>query len=73
MSTKPTITEERSRLVELLSRMDIPDGRRSPEGVLEAQHLRWLTRNMFIRNRQHPDFKEAEQLLRKLLQAGGQS
>ncbi|HMW90796.1 MAG TPA: hypothetical protein PLC15_02370 [Candidatus Obscuribacter sp.] len=70
MSTKQTITEERNRLVELLARMDIPDGRRSPAAVQEAQHLRWLTRNMFIRNGQHPDFNEAEQILRRLLQAG---
>lgn len=70
MSTKQTITEERNRLVEILARMDIPDGRRSPEAVQEAQHLRWLTRNMFIRNGQHPDFKEAEQILRRLLQSG---
>mgnify|MGYP000874458602 CR=1 FL=1 len=61
------MTEKHSRLASLLSQMDIPEGRRSLEALQEPQHLRWLSRNMFIRNSNHPSFHEADTLLRELL------
>ena len=50
------------RLIEILSTMDIPENRRP----INFGNLSWLTRNMAIRNRNHPDFKEAWSLVIKL-------
>ena len=51
------------RLIEILSTMDIPENRRP----INFGNLSWLTRNMAIRNKNHPDFKEAWNLVVKLL------
>ena len=61
--------EKRGRLMAILATMDIPEGRRTDAALREPQHLRWLSRNMFIRNLQHPQFQEAEALLRELLKS----
>ena len=50
------------RLIEILSTMDIPENRRP----INFGNLFWLTRNMAIRNKNHPDFKEAWNLVVKL-------
>lgn len=50
------------RLIEILSTMDIPENRRP----INFDNLSWLTRNMAIHNRNHPDFKEAWNLVIKL-------
>ena len=42
--------------------MDIPENRRP----INFGNLSWLARNMVIRNRNHPDFKEAWCLVIKL-------
>lgn len=55
--------ENKERLKELLSTMDIPNNRRE----INLGNLSWLTRNVAIRNRNHPDFKEAWSLIVKLL------
>lgn len=62
--------EIRDRLVAILATMDLPPARRTDEALQEMQHLRWLSRNMFIRNSQNPRHEEAEALLKQLLQAG---
>lgn len=62
--------EIRDRLVAILATMDLPPARRTDEALTEMQHLRWLSRNMFIRNSQNPQHEEAEALLKQLLQAG---
>ncbi len=60
----------RDKLAAILATMDVPPARRTDEALTEMQHLRWLSRNMFIRNSQHPQHQEAEALLRQLLKAG---
>lgn len=55
------------RLAEILANMDIPVSRLSPDALSEAHNLRWLTRNMFIRNGSHRDFREASALLVAML------
>lgn len=65
--------EQRNRMVEILSTMDIPEGRRTEAALRDPQHLRWLNRNMFIRNSNHPQFAEATALLSALLKSGTQT
>lgn len=49
------------QLQELLEDMDVPKRR--------LTDLQWLKRNLGIRNSSHPDFKEAIDLVVKLIQA----
>lgn len=53
---------DKQRLSEILSTMDIPEIRRE----INLDNLSWLTRNMAIRNRSHPNFEEAWELVKKL-------
>ena len=50
-----------SRLSQILESMILPEGRKTPAC---PANLAWLGRNMFLRNRHHPDLNEARQLLR---------
>lgn len=43
--------------------MDIPEMRREPT----VDNLRWLNRNIAVRNSKHPDFETVENLLYTLL------
>lgn len=52
---------DHEQLQELLSSMDIPISRRGD--------LRWLSRNLGIRNWQHPRVKEAIKLINSLLKS----
>lgn len=47
------------RLTEILSQMDIPDKRKDD--------FRWLLRNLFIRNAEHPNFEESLVLIKERL------
>lgn len=51
------------RLLQLLESMDVPALRRS----VELHHLRWLDRNLAIRNGGHADFREAIHLVQTLI------
>lgn len=51
-----------NRLLEILSRMDVPEQRK--------MDFRWLNRNLAIRNSSHPDFPEAVSIIKKMLIAG---
>lgn len=53
---------DKERLSEILSAMDIPEIRRE----INLGNLSWLTRNMAVRNRSHPDFEEAWTLVKNL-------
>lgn len=53
---------DKERLSEILSTMDIPEIRRE----INLGNLSWLTRNMVVRNRSHPDFEEARTLVKNL-------
>lgn len=50
-----------NRLQEILSGMDIPEMRRD---TTSDSNIRWLLRNLPFRNAQHPQFREAMNLLR---------
>jgi hypothetical protein len=50
--------EQETRLQALLAKMDVPPAR--------LTDYRWLTRNLGIRNREHPDFQEASTIIQGL-------
>jgi len=49
------------KLLELLEDMDVPKRR--------VTDLNWLNRNLSVRNSGHPDFKEAMELIKELINA----
>jgi hypothetical protein len=53
-------------LVSILKTMDVP--RRRCE--LSKSNLRWLARNIAVRNREHPQFEDAFNLIKLLLKKG---
>lgn len=53
------------RLKEILKTMDLPPKRIE---MLDEYSLRWLKRNIHFRNQQHPNFKEAVEIIAGLLQ-----
>jgi hypothetical protein len=54
---------DEERLKSILSRMDVPETRKTD--------LRWLLRNLGIRNKNHPDFLEAMGLIGAILSNKG--
>jgi len=48
----------------LISSMDLPDWRKTQD---TPHNLRWIARNMGIRNSGHPNYQEARQILARLL------
>ena len=54
--------ENRSRLLEILSTMEIPEMR------LDRRDWKWMMRNISVNNSAHPDLKEAVQLLREAIE-----
>ena len=53
------MNEDKLALEEILETMDVPPLRKSD--------LRWLSRNLAIRNWQHPQFNDASNLITKLI------
>jgi len=51
------------RLEEILETMDIPKFR----VPMTNPNARWLSRNMAVRNSEHPDFEEAKELLKQIM------
>ena len=54
--------EGRKRLLEILATMEIPELR------MDRRDWKWMMRNISVRNSEHPDLKEAVQLLREAIQ-----
>lgn len=54
----------KSRIDEILATMDIPAMRRDTGDI---NNLRWLSRNVPMRNASHPQFRELMELLRVTL------
>ncbi len=54
--------ENRKRLLEILATMELPEMR------LERRDWKWMMRNIAVNNREHPDLKEAVQLLREAIE-----
>ena len=57
-------------LTVLLEKMDVPSMRRD---VTVASNLRWLQRNLAVRNSQRPNMSAAFVLIRDLLRASNNS
>ena len=53
---------DKERLTEILSNMDVPEAKRE----INLGNLSWMTRNLAFRNKNHPNFKEAWSLIVKL-------
>ena len=60
--------EEKSQLREILEEMDIPEFRKD---VKRLANLRWLQRNLLIRNRKHPKAAEAIGIIKLLARVKG--
>ena len=58
----------KNKLREALNAMDVPEGRKEPT----VPNLRWLQRNLFIRNKEHKDFPFAVHLIGTLLTISGE-
>ena len=56
--------EQEQQLLEILDTMDLPQLRKDATNV---HHLRWLERNIMVRNSQNPRFNEAMELVRALI------
>jgi hypothetical protein len=60
-----------TRLTSLLNSMDLPVMRMDPLGDTNgSSNLTWLLRNIHIKNKDHPDLKEATRLLAQLVREG---
>ena len=56
--------EEKAQLREILEEMDIPEFRKH---IHRFANLRWLSRNMGIRNQNHPKGLQAIRIVKKLM------
>ncbi len=56
-------TFQENTLIEILADMDLPSLRRD---FSKPENVRWLLRNMAIRNRGHKDFSTAFTILKKI-------
>jgi hypothetical protein len=56
--------EEKAELREILDEMDIPEFRKY---IHRFANLRWLSRNMGIRNQNHPKGLQAIRIVKKLM------
>ena len=54
----------KTRLFELTGKMDVPSFRRGA--------VIWLSKNLMVRNADHPNFPEAKEIIGTLLQMGVQ-
>ena len=53
--------ENRKRLLDILATMEIPQMR------LDRRDWKWMMRNISVNNSEHPDLKEAVELLREAI------
>ena len=58
--------EGRRRLLEILETMEIPDMR------MARRDWKWMMRNILVKNSEHPDLKEAVQLLKEAIKVDNQ-
>ena len=62
------IEKDRAQLAGILEEMDIPEMRKD---VKRLSNLRWLQRNLLIRNRKHPKAAEAIGIIKLLARVKG--
>lgn len=48
----------------IISTMDLPENRKD---LTQITNIRWLDRNIFFRNRNHPDFNVAVSKIKQIL------
>ena len=58
------VERQKMQLAEILEEMDLPETRKN---LNESSNLRWLIRNMRVRNRKHPQCNEAFELIKNLM------
>ena len=58
--------EKKAQLAEMLDQMDVPDFRKN---VNKLANIRWLFRNLLIRNRNHPRVAEALVITKEIMRA----
>jgi len=58
------IERRRSALGTILAQMDVPEMRRE---LYNTGNLRWLNRNLAVRNKDHPMFVTAQTILTEIL------
>ena len=56
--------EKRAQLAEMLEQMDVPDFRKN---VNRLANVRWLFRNLLIRNRNHPKVMQAIGIAKEMM------
>ena len=56
--------EKKAQLAEMLEQMDVPDFRKNLDRLA---NIRWLWRNLLIRNRNHPKAMQAVGIARVLM------
>ena len=56
--------QQKSQLAEILEEMDLPEMRKS---LNDNSNLRWLIRNMRVRNGKHTQCKEALEIIKNLM------
>ena len=58
--------EKKMQLAEILEEMDVPDFRKN---VDRLANIRWLFRNLLIRNRNHPKVMQAVGIAKEIMRA----
>ena len=56
--------EKKAQLAEMLEQMDVPDFRKN---INKLANIRWLFRNLLIRNRNHPRVAEALVITKEIM------
>ncbi len=57
-------TERITELEKLISKMDIPFYRKT---IKSSDNIRWLSRNLAIKNATHPDYQKAVSIIKEIL------
>jgi hypothetical protein len=56
-----------TKLVELLRTMELPEWRKNH---LTIHNVRWLSRNMGLKNSTHPNYNESIELIKSIIREG---
>ena len=67
------IERRKSALTTITDRMDVPENRRDLDGPSCAGNLRWMLRNLRVRNGQDPMIETALNLAKEILKNIGKS
>ena len=59
--------EKKAQLAEMLEQMDVPEFRKNLDRLA---NVRWLFRNLLIRNRNHPKVMQAVVITKEIMRGG---